>query len=172
MNSKSEFHQPLCMRVVPTNQLSDNSKRPAGSWQSTLFIAELFLFLTLIASNRSEREFVQFKMSHLCLKILTVSLYQLTRELRLRNASWIETLFYFQFLSKAILLHPLVHQTNNNHVFHFSCPSLPAKAMVCHPHWLPSTTAWQNPNLRANLNPKVSLRPRVVNVFHPEVVLH
>ena len=31
MNSKSEFHQPLCMRVVPTNQLSDNSKRPAGS---------------------------------------------------------------------------------------------------------------------------------------------
>ena len=31
MNSKSEFHQPLCMRVTPTNQVSDNSRRPAGS---------------------------------------------------------------------------------------------------------------------------------------------
>ena len=33
MNSKSEFHQPLCMRVVPTNEVKENPrpKRSAGS---------------------------------------------------------------------------------------------------------------------------------------------
>ena len=31
MNSKSEFHQPMCMRVTATNQVSDNSRRSAGS---------------------------------------------------------------------------------------------------------------------------------------------
>ena len=61
MNSKSEFHQPLCMRVTPTNQVSDNSRRPAGSWQSLIFIAELFLFLNLLASNCSERELIHLK---------------------------------------------------------------------------------------------------------------